>query len=153
MKKILLSVIFAAIGLMTTTSVMAASVAPSINETTAVNREVIRLISRQVYTVDIDENGRQIKSTGNLVDVISKITITDEYVTVEMADVLETLKIIEATDPTVDAEGTTSMVISCIDNEGEKAQFVLMTAADGEMNVTLHGDDTAVAFMQISVVD
>lgn len=154
MKKILLSVIFAAIGLMTTTNVMAAAVAPSINETSAVYGKALKLLSTSLYVVEIDANGKQIEETAKTAGVNTRIIIGDETITIKMEDEEpDVLKVLKATDPKTDDKGMTSMVFSCKNEDGDDVQVVVMRRADGDVGITVHESHSAVAFMNISEIE
>ena len=154
MKKYLLSVIFAAIGLMTTTNVMAAAVAPSINETTKVNDDVFKFLSTALYVVDIDADGNQIDETAKAAEVNTIITITDETIVIKMGDEeASILKVTDSTDAKEDEEGTTTIVISCVDEDGANVQVVLMNKANGEAAITVHESHSAVAFLNVTAME
>ncbi|MCQ2256188.1 MAG: hypothetical protein MJZ29_11905 [Bacteroidaceae bacterium] len=154
MKKYLLSVIFAAIGLMTTTNVMAAAVAPSINETTKVNDDVFKFLSTALYVVDIDADGNQIDETAKAAEVNTIITITEETIVIKMGDEeASILKVTDSTDAKEDEEGTTTIVISCVDEDGANVQVVLMNKANGEAAITVHESHSAVAFLNVTAME
>ncbi len=154
MKKFILSVILAAVGLMTTANVMAATVAPSINETASVYGETLKLLSTSLYVVEIDANGKQIEETGQTAGVNTIVTIGDEDITIKMGDGdTTTLKVLDATDPKTDDKGMTSMVFSCKNADGDSIQVVLMKRADGDIGITVHEGNSVIAFMNISVIE
>lgn len=154
MKKIILSVIFAAIGMMTATNVMAAAVAPSVNETATVNEDVFKFLSTALYVADTDADGNAIDETAKTAEVNTIITIGEEAIIIKMGDEeASVLKVTDSTDPQEDAEGTTTMVISCIDEEGANVQVVLINKANGETAITVHEEKSAVAFLNISVME
>ena len=154
MKKIILSVIFAAIGMMTTTNVMAATVAPSINETATVNEDVFKFLSTALYVADTDADGNEIEGTGQKAEANTVITIGEEAIVIKMGDEeASILKVTDSTDPEVDAEGTSTMVIACVDEDGAKVHVVLITKANGEAAITVHEEKSVVAFLNISVME
>lgn len=154
MKKILLSVIFAVIGLMTTTNVMAANVAPSINETSTANEDVFKFLSTDLYVVDIDAEGNQIDETAKTAEVNTIITISEEIIIIKMGDEeASVLKVTDSTDAQEDEDGTTTIVISCVDEDGANVQVVLINKANGEAAITVHESHSAVAFLNVTAME
>lgn len=153
MKKIILSVIFAVIGMMTTTNVMAAAVAPSVNETTKVNDDALKMVSETLYVVDLDADGNQIEETAQTAEVKTIIKIGDEYVSIRIGDADPiTLKVIDFTEADEDSEES-NMVISCVDDNGDNVVVVLAKDEDGDLEVTVLEKDSATAFLNITVVE
>lgn len=154
MKKILLSVIFAVIGLMTTTNVMAANVAPSVNTTASVNEDVFKFLSTALYVVDIDAEGNQIDETAKTAEVNTIITISEEIIVIKMGDEeASVLKVTDSTDAQEDEDGTTTIVISCVDEDGANVQVVLINKANGEAAITVHESHSAVAFLNVTAME
>lgn len=154
MKKIILSAIFAVIGLMTTTNVMAASVAPSVNTTASVNEDVFKFLSTDLYVVDIDAEGNQIDETAKTAEVNTIITISEEIIVIKMGDEEDSvLKVTDSTDAQEDEDGTTTIVISCVDEDGANVQVVLINKANGEAAITVHESHSAVAFLNVTAME
>lgn len=159
MRKVLLLIIFATIGIMTTSNVMAAAVATSAEEATTIyDGESLKLLSKSMYIVEIDADGNQVEETGLTAEIESFITIGDEAVTFKMGnDENETsfsFKILASAEAKEDEEGTKSMVMSCLDEEeGDKVKVVLIHKANGDIAVTVHSEGMGLAFMNISVIE
>lgn len=154
MKKIILSAIFAVIGLMTTTNVMAANVAPSVNTTASVNEDVFKFLSTALYVVDIDAEGNQIDETAKTAEVNTIITISEEIIVIKMGDEeASVLKVTDSTDAQEDEDGTTTIVISCVDEDGANVQVVLINKANGEAAITVHESHSAVAFLNVTAME
>lgn len=153
MKKYLLSVIFAAIGLMMTTNVMAAAVAPSINETTKVNDDALKMVSETLYVVDLDADGNQIEETAQTAEVKTIIKIGNENVSIRIGDADPIiLKVVDFTEADEDSKES-NMVISCVDDDGDNVVVVLAKDEDGNLEVTVLEKDSATAFLNITVVE
>lgn len=154
MKKVLFSVIFATIGMMTATNVMAAAVAPSINETSAVNEDVFKFLSTALYVADTDAEGNAIDATAKTAEVNTIITITEETIVIKMGDEeASILKVTDSTDAQEDEDGTTTIVISCVDEDGANVQVVLINKANGEAAITVHESHSAVAFLNVTAME
>ncbi len=154
MKKVLLTVILAVIGMMTATNVMAATVAPSVNETASINEDVFKFLSTAFYFATTDAEGNAIDETAKTAEVNTIITIGEETIILKMGDEEESvLKVLDSTDPEVDAEGTSTMVISCVDEDDAKVHVVLISKADGTTAITFHEENSVIAFLNISVME
>lgn len=151
MKKILLSVIFAVVGMMATTNVMAAT--PNANAVAVVNGKVVKLMSKTLGITEADADGKRIEGTTQSVEVTSFITIADETITITMGDEEPSvLKVVEAHDPIKDNQGT-RMVMTCVDSDGERVNVVLITNTEGEILLTVHEEGSIVVFVDITVME
>lgn len=145
MKKILFSVILAVAGLMTTTNAQAS--------TTVSNDDDLRFVAQAIYITELDENGNQVEGSAQAVEAESTIVVSDEAIVINMAGNTQVLKITEAEEPKTDDEGSTIVVLKAVDDEGEAVQVAIVTSAEGEINITVHGDGHAVAFLKVSMVE